>query len=257
MNWLDTRNNLLSVMLIASIALVVLVGLVSALVMARVDPARIPPSTAGAGQFDQQVARNPGLPEFSAYSAVLERPVFFEDRTLPVIELAEEGEGEDTEAAEPEPVRELPALAAKVAGIIITPELKIAMITDNDSRETLVLREGMAMAGAKSAWKITEIQPRGVRFETDAGESERLELEVETRALAAGARPVARSAPAAAAAEPEAAPAEQVAKSGEEGDAEAAARARAEEIRRRVAERRAQLRAEAERRAQQARDGNQ
>lgn len=255
MNWLDTRNNLLSVILIGAIAVVALVGLVAAVVMGRVDPERIAPSSVGGADIDAEVVRNPGLPEFSAYRAVLERPVFFEDRTLPVIELAEEGEPADADAAEPEPVRELPELAAKVAGIIITPELKLAMVTDNDTRETLLLREGMAMAGAKSAWRVTEIQPRGVRFETDAGDSERLELEVETRPLAAGARPVARGAPAAA--QPESALVQQADQTGQQSDAEAAARARAEEIRRRVAERRAQLRAEAERRAQQARDGNQ
>lgn len=253
MNWLDTRNNLLSVILVAAIAAIALIGVVAALFMGRVDVSNIPPAALGAGEIQLETARNPGLPEFSEYSAVLERPVFFEDRTLPVIELAEEGEGEELPAEEPTPVVELPELKAKVAGIIITPELKIAMVTDNDSRETLILREGMAMAGDKSAWRISEILPRGVRFETDSGESERLELEVETKALAAGAQPV-RSA----AAEPqEPAAAETPAENGQETDAEAAARARAEEIRRRVAERRAQLRAEAERRAQQARDGSQ
>lgn len=255
MNWLDTRNNLLSVILVAAIGAIALVGVVAALFMGRVDVSNIPPAALGSGEIALETARNPGLPEFSAFSAVLERPVFFEDRTLPVIELAEDGEGEELPAEEPAPVVELPELKAKLAGIIITPELKIAMITDNDSRETLILREGMAMAGEKSAWRISEIQPRGVRFETDSGESERLELEVETQALAAGAQPTRTAA--AAAAPQEAAAAETPAESGQDTDAEAAARARAEEIRRRVAERRAQLRAEAERRAQQARDGSQ
>lgn len=254
MNWLDTRNNLLSVILVAMIALVVLTGLMAALFMGRVDVSRINAATVADGDIALQTARSPGLPEFSEFSMVLERPVFFEDRTLPVIELADDGEQGETPEESPAPVAELPALKAKVAGIIITPELKIAMVTDNDSRETLILREGMAMAGDKSVWKISEIQPRGVRFETDSGKSEQLELEVETKALAAGAQPPVRSA---AAAPQEAVAADTPAQNEQDSDAEAAARARAEEIRRRVAERRAQLRAEAQRRAEQARDDGQ
>ncbi len=253
MNWLDTRNNLLSVILIGAIAATVVVGLGAAVLMGRVDVAKIPATELGGDAVAMEIASNPGLPEFSEFSAVIERPVFFEDRSLPVIELAEAGEGEDLPTEQPEPAAKLPELKAKVAGIIITPEIRIAMVTDNDSRETLILREGMAMAGEKSAWRISEIQPRGVRFETDTGESERLDLEVETKALAAGARPPVRSA----AAEPQAEAPGQAPEAGQESDAEAAARARAEEIRRRVAERRAQLRAEAERRAEQARDGSQ
>jgi len=252
MNWLDTRHNLLSVILIASIAGIILTGLVAAMFMGRVDVSKIAPTSLGEGQLALETARNPGLAEFSEFSAVLERPVFFEDRSLPVIELAEEGEHGEPQPEAPEPVAELPELKAKLAGIIITPEMKIAMVTDNDSRETLILREGMAMAGDKSAWKISEIQPRGVRFETDSGKSQQLDLEVETKALAAGARPVRT-----AAAAPQASTADAPVENEQETDAESAARARAEEIRRRVAERRAQLRAEAERRSQQARDGDQ
>jgi hypothetical protein len=127
------------------------------------------------------------------------------------------------------------------------------MVTDQASDETLVLREGMALAGEKSAWKVAQIRPRGVRFETDDGRSEDIELEVETTALKTGAPPSTRraaatEAPGDQAEQPQDGPAQSA-------DAQAEARARAEEIRRRVAERRAQLRAEAERRARENNDG--
>lgn len=244
---LDTRNNLLSVMLMSGIAFLVLLGLAAFLLFGRADVEQIAPTRAPDSMVDRPVSQNPELAELDEYATIIERPMFFADRQLPVIELAD---GDDSAVEEePEPVAEIeiPELEATVAGIIITPETRLAMITDNSSNETLVLREGMAMAGEKSAWKIARIRPRGVEFQTDGGRTEALELEVETAALKTGAQPRRQTAQAAEQ-EPQAeAPAEQA--DGE--DAEAQARARAEEIRRRVAERRAQLRAEAERRSRE------
>ncbi|MEM1081617.1 MAG: hypothetical protein AAGH65_08555, partial [Pseudomonadota bacterium] len=167
--------------------------------------------------------------------------------SLPVIDSGQEIE----EAPVVEPITEEPTpdLNAKVAGIIITPTMKLAMVNDQNTNETLVLQEGMSMSGEKAAWRIEEIRNRGVRFVTDRGEAAELELEVETRALASAAPPPRRPAPQQANAEGQ--PSEPVS----DEDAEAAARARAEEVRRRVAERRAQLRAEAERRAREQQGG--
>lgn len=248
---LDTRNNLLSVMLMAGIGVLVLLGLAAFVLLGRADVERIEPARAPDSIIDRSVLQKPELAELAEYSTIIERPLFFADRRLPVIEVAG---GDDTEVAdEPEPVTEveIPELEATVAGIIITPETRLAMITDNSSNETLVLREGMAMAGEKSAWKISTIRPRGVEFETDGGRTEALELEVETAALTTGAKPRRRTSQANASEQQQDAPDEQA--GGE--DAEAKARARAEEIRRRVAERRAQLRAEAERRSREQDDG--
>lgn len=245
---LDTRNNLLSVMLMAGIAFLLLLGLAAFLLFGRADVETIAPTRAPDSMIDRPVSQNPELAALGEYSTITERPLFFADRQLPVIELAD---GSDAAMeAEPEPVAEveIPELGATVAGIIITPETKLAMITDNSSNETLVLREGMAMAGEKSAWKIARIRPRGVEFETEGGRTEALELEVETAALKTGAQPRRQTAQAAEPEQQTEAPAEEQA-GGE--DAEAQARARAEEIRRRVAERRAQLRAEAERRSRE------
>lgn len=243
---LDAQRNLLSVTLIAAIGAVVLIGLAGFLLLGRVDVDSIPPAGGDAGISAE--VRSPALDigDLSEFAIITDRPVFFEDRQLPVVE---SGEGEEeVEIVEVEPEEQTPELNATVAGIIITPDMKLAMVSDNNSNETLVLREGMTMEGDKSAWRLEEIRARGVRFATDAGGMEELELEVETAALATGApprRPRSEREP----------QADDNAEAQPDDDAQAAARARAEEIRRRVAERRAQLRAEAERRAREQQDG--
>jgi len=247
---LDTRKNLLSVMLMIGIGFLVLLALVSFLLLGRGNVESIEPVRASASVIDRPVAQNPALAELSEYATIVERPMFFADRQLPVIELAGTEEQVEDEP-EPESEVEIPELEATIAGIIITPELKLAMVTDASTNETLVLREGMAMAGEKSAWKISEIRARGVQFQTEGGQTEDLALEVETSALRAGAQPTRPTAQTSEQAPDQNAPPEQA--GGEDADAQA--RARAAEIRRRVAERRAQLRAEAERRSREQDDG--
>jgi general secretion pathway protein N len=241
----DTRHNLLSVMLIGAIALLILIALLSFWLLGRVDVAKIAPDTASAGIIERPVAENPSLSELSEYARIVERPVFFADRSLPVMEVA--GVDDEVEESEPLPEVEIPELEATLAGIIITPEVRLAMVTDRSSNETLLLREGMTMSGEKSAWKVASIRPRGVEFETEDGQTEDLELEVETDALKPGARPRPAATRAAAATESD----EAAETPADNQSQQEAARARAEEIRRRVAERRAQLRAEAERRARE------
>ena len=243
---LDTQRNLLTVLLLGGIAFLVVLGLLFFLLFGRVnvdaiEAAAIPPRAS----LD---ARTPdiSLDELSEFAVITSRPLFFADRRLPIIENGEElAEAPVEEAPVEEPT---PDLNAKVAGIVITPEMKLAMVNDQNTNQTLVLREGMSMEGDKAAWRVEEIRDRGVRFVTDRGEQAELELEVETRALAAAPAPRRANQ---AASEQNAQPAQPATNQ----DAEAAARARAEEVRRRVAERRAQLRAEAERRAREQQGG--
>ncbi len=247
---IDGSNNLLSVILLAGIGLAAVIGALNFLLLGRADADRIEP--AGAAATVDGEARSPTLEigELDRYAVITDRPVFFEDRQLPEIDTGEEvDEGAETEVAV---VEEVPDLEARVAGIIITPDLRLAMIADPRGQDTVVLREGMALEGDLSAWKLEEIRARSVRFATDSGRSADLELIVETDALASGAPtrppPNARQAAAEPTADAETEPVD--------NEAQAAARARAEEIRRRVAERRAQLRAEAERRAREQRDND-
>jgi len=243
----DTEHNLLTVLLGGALAAVVLAGLLSPVLLGRSNVDAIEPAPARDVLAGARTLELPELPELSEFSAITRRPVFFADRSLPIIESPGDGDDEQLAEVEPEPELEVPPLEAEVAGIIITPEQRLAMVTDNASGETRILSEGMTLAGDKSAWRVTGIRARGVDFESATGDVEQLELEVETDALKAGARVVQRNDDSGQRASPGA-------DTTDPDDAEAQARARAEEIRRRVAERRAQLRAEAERRARQQAD---
>jgi general secretion pathway protein N len=246
----DLQRNLLTTLLAAGIALTVLAGGAMALFLGRANVERIEPLGRTSVPESEVSAPETGLQAFDEYTAILERPVFFSDRRLPVVEAPGEMP-EPEEVAEPE-TEEIGALEAAVAGIVITPEMRLAMVTDEQAGETLVLREGMSLEGEQAAWKLETIEPRQVRFVSVDGQETDLELQVKTSGLKSPAAAQRRRERAAEADPQEPSPdAQQSAQAGASDEATEAARARAEEIRRRVAERRAQLRAEAERRAKQ------
>ncbi len=252
----DTRRNLLTTLLIGGIGLLTIGGLGQTMLMGRANVDRIPMS-GSAGIGDSQVnAPETGLADFDEYAAITERPVFFSDRRLPVVEVVDVDD-------EPPPPTALPAddiddLRAVIAGIIITPDLRMAMVRDEKMNRTVTLREGMSLEGEQAAWRLDTISPRMVNFVSVDGRHSELELKVNTAGLTAGSpgiirTPISRLVP----------PTEQQPEPGQEAEERRAengepvatpeendARARAEEVRRRVAERRAELRAEAERRAQ-------
>ncbi len=177
----------------------------------------------------QQVALN--QEDLEAYASILERPLFFPDRSLPEIVGVDGEEEEEPENAE---VNELDA---RLAGVIITPDRRIAMVTDGKTRKTTVMKEGMSLDGEQAAWQLSEIGARSVSFAAGERTAE-LELKVNTRGLQApgsgGSRPNrAASAPNAAANN-----SNRVAQATNNTAVNSAA-----EVRRRIAERRAKLRA--------------
>lgn len=247
---IDTRNNLLTTLLVGLIGLLLVVGLVLFVLLGRVNLDRIAPQ--GETSVPRVAVASPStaLETFDEYGEIYRRPVFFSDRRLPVIamsELEEEPEIED-EIDEEEPISDL---KASVAGIIITPDMRMAMIRDQQANQTVLLREGMSLEGEQAAWKLDRIDSRLVNFVSVDGRSAGLELEVNTRGLT---RPTSTRESTAPEASSESAPATETAEAAERPEPSEEALARAEEIRRRVAERRAELRAEAERRAQEQQD---
>jgi len=251
---LDTRNNLLTVLLLGAIA-VLGIGLgIQFVLLGRANPDDIAPRGSTEVTRAEVDVPETGLAEIDRYASITSRPVFFSDRQLPVIELPTE---EELAAAELEPVEEeepVSELRAAVAGIIVTPELRLAMVRDDAANETVLLREGMSLEGEQAAWRLDSISSRQVNFVSVDGRESLLELSVNTNSLAAGSsglRPRGNGQ------EPSTAQdGEQSQPSEPDVSQQSDARARAEEVRRRVAERRAELRAEAERRArlQQQRD---
>lgn len=241
---LDLNRNLLTTLLAGGIGLLGLAGVGMAVLLGRPDVDAIEPEgRTGSAEVQVDVPET-GLASFESYSAIIERPVFFSDRRLPVVEAP----GSEMDETEPEPVEieQIEALKARVAGIVITPDLKLAMVADEQAGKTLVLREGMSLEGEQAAWRLDDIQARQVRFVSVDGRETDLELKVNTSGLTAPSVTQRASAPAEVSDADEAG-----AQQAGQDRASEEARARAEEIRRRVAERRAQLRAEAERRAQQ------
>jgi len=243
----DLQRNLLSTVLAAGIGVLVIAGGLVALLMGRPDVAAIEPQGDTEAANVQVDVPQTGLEEFSSYSTIIERPVFFSDRRLPVVEAP--GDEEQVAIEEEDEVEEIEDLKAALAGVVITPEMKLAMVSDEQAGKTFVLREGMSLEGEQAAWRLDAIQPRQVSFVSVDGRQTELELKVNTAGLTAPAAPA--SEPAQQQQQQEQGQEQQAAPEGDPRQASDEARARAEEIRRRVAERRAQLRAEAERRARQ------
>ena len=185
-----------------------------------------------------------------SYTGITQTPLFFPDRILPEVfdpEAVEAGEGDDGSESEETPVTNLDA---RVAGIIISPDVRIAMVTDGKAQKTLILQEGMSLEGEQAAWKLDDINERKVSFSAGAGEALQAELELEVNTRGLKAPETARAGnnrnnrqPAANASQPRNNAANQ--QNNSAGTNSAA------EVRRRIAERRAKLRAARERAEQE------
>lgn len=168
------------------------------------------------------------LPGLEIYDDLVQRPLFAEDRRPePKAPLAE---------GEPEPEAP-PAVPLNVAltGIIHTPNTRVALVRDNSSGRSVNLQERMPLPGDQGSWLVKTIEPRRVVFEDTVGQTET------TLELAIGAAAGATGSPT-----PPAPPGRPQAPAAPTATAEDEVAKRAAEIRRRIEERRAQLRREAE-----------
>ena len=173
------------------------------------------------------------LPPESAYAATDARPIFNEDR---------KPTPEAPDASVDPPPPSVP-LNISLTGIVLTPQLHMALIQDKAKNTTIALREGMPMPGDQGGWTLTEIKKRSAIFKETAGD----EVEVELSTAVASQKPSTapgklgnrKAAAEAGAAKP---PAPTAAASGNAGNPQAA-----EQLQRRIEERRKQMRDEAER----------
>lgn len=232
----DLEKNLLTTVLVAILGCLGLVGLVFAVLFVTSGVDRIQPVDSQVISANPVEAPDTGLEELAEYAMIIERPVFFPDRRLPELAVTEEVVDTAIESIpESDPIEPLKAV---IAGIIITPEAKIAMVNDEVAGKVMVLREGMSLEGEQAAWQLSEITPRKADFVSVDGQRSALELQVHTEGLVAGNSGLAANATP-----------DEAAQSAEAVDPEEA-QSRAELIRQRVAERRAELRARAAERAQ-------
>lgn len=165
------------------------------------------------------------------YAVVTERPVFNESRQ-PELELglAEEGDEESQE--------EVDAPEVELAGVIITPSLRMVTLREKEAGESLVAFEGQPLEGAYGSWHVSRIAPREITLSSGDGEELQLKLEVHNAKIAPPPEPKKK--------EPAAEEQTADAAAAPEDRADAEPLTRAEEIRQRIQERREELRRAAE-----------
>ena len=136
-----------------------------------------------------------------------------------------------------------------LTGIILTNGVKLAMVRDNASGKSVRLKTGMALPGDQSGWKLAEVRARSAVFE-GAGQQQELKLQINDKGTPAPPALVAVPPP-----QQQPNPAQpaqpQPAVAAGQPDFTPPPAANADEIRRRIEERRKQLREEAQRMANQ------
>lgn len=125
--------------------------------------AEAPPVT-GVGRIDTEAVV---MPPDSEFAEVRQRPIFNEDRKpTPIVE-------------ETKPIDAPTApLNITLTGIVMTPDLKLAMVRDNTKNEAVSLRVGMPLPGEQQGWTLAEIRARSVVFRNPQDETSEVELEV-------------------------------------------------------------------------------
>jgi len=215
------------------LALGALCGLLLFILLALTILSSLPLTLAPAD--DANGAADPGLnlptlattPPLDAYSVITQRPLFNETR-LPVLDDAagtEEPPEPGTDDKQPE---------VELAGVVITPSLRMVTLKRKDNALSLVAFEGQPIEGDFGSWQVSRIMPRAATLSSAGGEELQLEMKVHDAKIEPPA-PVVDNKRAAAA---------NAGDGAQEGSQ--APLSRAEEIRQRIAERREELRLEAE-----------
>ena len=169
------------------------------------------------------------------YQIVNEKPVFNESRN-PVIE-----DEEPADEGLPEEIEVKDAPDVRLTGVVITPGMKIASLTPADGNlKTVMAHEGESLTGEFVGWQVTAVNPRTVVLESRDGQSLELDLQVHDAKIQEPVAPVAAPIPAALS------NAQALAGQGSEATGDDEPLSRAEQIRQRIAERRAELRQEQE-----------
>ena len=195
----------------------------------------MPPSAPDGEARDDGETLQIDVPELSesepidAFAVVTERPVFNESRQPELALDSDEdelGDIEETDVDAPE---------LQLAGVIITPSLRMVTLRQADAGESLVAFEGEPLRGNFGSWHVSRIAPREVTLSSGDGEELQLVLEVHDAQMAPPPKPKPEPAGDDAARQAAAANAD-----------EDAPLSRAEEIRQRIQERREELRRAAE-----------
>jgi hypothetical protein len=193
------------------------------------------PPTGGSGEEEGggealrlDVPELPASEPMDAYAVVTERPVFNESRQPELGLDSEQDELGDLEE------NNVDAPELELAGVIITPSIRMVTLRQKEAGESLVAFEGQPLQGDYGSWHVSRIAPREITLASGDGEEMQLQLQVHDDQIAPPPKPKP---------EPGEADTRQAAAASAESDAPLS---RAEEIRQRIQERREELRRAAE-----------
>lgn len=179
-HWLRQPGGLVSVILAGLCALFLLLILVQRMVSGGAGrDAAVAVAPRDADLASSLTAREFELPGLERYAEVTSRPLFHEDRQ------PEENSGGAEQEADPDlqQVATLEPPPVTLSGVIITPDMRVAMLTHNRRNEQLVLKPGETLDG----WTLESVEERQVVF-ASGGASEPLLLEVYTGGSRGGRR---------------------------------------------------------------------
>jgi hypothetical protein len=215
----------------------VLAGFCAAMVLALLILVVIwtlPPAGSEADESAEQTAVSLDVPRLKAgepieqYAVITERPVFSESRQ-PEIAL-DVGDDDMEDLVE----TDVDAPEVELAGVVITPSVRVATLRPKEGDESLLAFEGKPLEGDYGSWQVSRIEPRRVTLRSGSGEEVQLELQVHDMVIQEPPKPVVEEK------KPESTA------GGEQDDEDEPPMTRAEEIRQRIAERREELRRAAE-----------
>lgn len=231
------KNNFIAMVLLGTAGFVLLLGLLMQLT-SGIDLDRDGSTEGGvlAGEHTQQGLSLPA--EIEKYAVIGERPLFNTSRRP--IALEDPAPAEDFDAS-----NEVQPLNAALTGVVIVDDRMIVVLQDNDSKQFVRTSLGEGMDGVFADWRVEKIGPRSVTLTSFAGESIQLDMQVaQTTAPPPAATPQASSAQ-----DNQRTAREKYQQAIMDAGKDNNNESRAEEIRRRIAERRAQLQAAADKKA--------
>jgi general secretion pathway protein N len=184
---MSTRGaKLLSLILAAACGVLFLLALALQIGLGR-GYSWLPPEGDAAVAESVAIDRTPfKLPAESEFAATQERPLFNEDRKPTPDEPSEESAPQPPSAP----------LNIALTGVVLTPDVRVAMVQDKSKNASIALKEGMPMPGDQGGWTLTKINPRSAIFRETSGEE--IEVELTTAVANPKANVPARSAAAAA-----------------------------------------------------------
>jgi len=196
----------------------------------------LPPSGSVAEDGDESRGLSEEVPQLKVaepienYAVITDRPMFNQSRQPIIGESA--GAGDEEEDFDSDENVDAPDVI--LAGVVITPELRVATLRLKDSPESLMAFEGQPLEGNFGSWHLSRIEPRQVILESGAGQQVRLELQIHDAMIDAPPEP------------PPGVPEAKAGQSAQNAAEDGQPMTRAEEIRQRIAERREELQRAAE-----------